>query len=57
KERLSASKISGGGVEKWIQVTVLKRLGTVIYLIQEGQRQCTAQQHVTTAKNCWETSS
>ncbi len=27
-----------GGVEKWILATVLKRLETVTYLIQEGQR-------------------
>lgn len=30
-----------GGVEKWIQAKVLRRLGAVTYLIEEGQRQRT----------------
>lgn len=30
-----------GGVEKWSQAEVLKRLGAVTYLVQEGQRQRT----------------
>lgn len=30
-----------GGVEKWIQAKVLKRLGAVTYMVQDGQRQRT----------------